>query len=574
MKNPAILVIGVLGKHVLLFLFINSSIGWSQTPSVHPGFPVPLAIDELYGGPSLTGPILVDLDGDEELEIVQNAANYLFILRADGSHYAGWPQQTTNTLQKNAVIGDIDGDGTLDIVARDRKYDGESYLYAWDRDGNLFSGFPINASIDTGGSPKIPILMDLNNDERDEILFSLDSVVNVIDSDGLSLPGWPKQLSDRVYHIGVGDYDGDNTPEVLCTTLSTCYVWEYDGTDAINPFQVGGDSLGIMSVSSADVDRDGITEIFFGVYELGPPPLWPAGILLYKPGRGIMIGWPRWLEDNNFVFNPCSWADLDNDDTLEIIFGDEEGWLHVKRIDGSDFTGFPVLPGQSITAGVDPAVGDIDSDGDFEIFIDNNTFSWGNSFYHVFHHTGVEVDWSPLTVGGIAAFNTIALGDLENDGSTEMVLVVSHYLITDQVGVYVFTLPEVVFEAERFPWPMHGHDPQHTFWYDFEFSPTMGVSAVDLKPEKIILLENYPNPFNNETVIQYILPYQYRTELTIYNLTGRLIKRLIDSKQSLGYHAIIWDGKDGTGREVPSGVYFYRLRVGNYEQTRKMIFLH
>jgi hypothetical protein len=81
----------------------------------------------------------------------------------------------------------------------------------------------------------------------------------------------------------------------------------------------------------------------------------------------------------------------------------------------------------------------------------------------------------------------------------------------------------------------------------------------------------YPNPFNPMTTISYNLREQVSVTLTIYDVTGREVKRLVDGEvTNSGRYEKIWDGRDETGRAVASGVYFYRLEAGGFTQTRKM----
>ncbi len=85
--------------------------------------------------------------------------------------------------------------------------------------------------------------------------------------------------------------------------------------------------------------------------------------------------------------------------------------------------------------------------------------------------------------------------------------------------------------------------------------------------------QNYPNPFNQETIIQYSLRDPVQISLKIYNLKGQLVKTLVDYHQESGIHQAVWDGKDEKSREVSAGIYFYRLKVGEFTQTRKMVLL-
>jgi len=94
-------------------------------------------------------------------------------------------------------------------------------------------------------------------------------------------------------------------------------------------------------------------------------------------------------------------------------------------------------------------------------------------------------------------------------------------------------------------------------------------------PQSYNLFQNYPNPFNPETVIRFQLPQESQVELSIYNISGQLLRTLVNTQMPAGDWTKTWDGKDEFGNEVPSGVYFYRLRVNNNEwiSTKKMILM-
>lgn len=83
--------------------------------------------------------------------------------------------------------------------------------------------------------------------------------------------------------------------------------------------------------------------------------------------------------------------------------------------------------------------------------------------------------------------------------------------------------------------------------------------------------ENYPNPFNPETVISYQVAAPSRVELVIYNAAGQRVLRLVDEVQTPGHYRAVWNGRDAGGAEVANGLYFYDLRIGELRWTRKML---
>lgn len=97
----------------------------------------------------------------------------------------------------------------------------------------------------------------------------------------------------------------------------------------------------------------------------------------------------------------------------------------------------------------------------------------------------------------------------------------------------------------------------------------------DLVPLVTELYGNYPNPFNPETTIAFGLNTDNTeaTELTIYNLRGQKVKQLVNEILPIGKHIAVWNGKDDNGKQAASGVYFYKLKSGDFEKSRKMLLL-
>ena len=92
-------------------------------------------------------------------------------------------------------------------------------------------------------------------------------------------------------------------------------------------------------------------------------------------------------------------------------------------------------------------------------------------------------------------------------------------------------------------------------------------------PAKSSLSQNYPNPFNPMTTIEYSLPEQSQVKFEVFNVLGQRVKTLADIVQPAGRHRIVWDGKDDQGKDVASGIYFYRLEAGEFSESRRMVIL-
>ncbi len=102
---------------------------------------------------------------------------------------------------------------------------------------------------------------------------------------------------------------------------------------------------------------------------------------------------------------------------------------------------------------------------------------------------------------------------------------------------------------------------------NFKYSNTIEIKAV---PADFGLAQNFPNPFNPSTTIKYYTPKNSFVTLKIYDMLGREIATLVNEQIPPGYHEAIWNGLDGKGESVSSGVYIYRLTAGSFSQTKKM----
>ncbi len=116
-----------------------------------------------------------------------------------------------------------------------------------------------------------------------------------------------------------------------------------------------------------------------------------------------------------------------------------------------------------------------------------------------------------------------------------------------------------------------------TYLYQLEDIDYNGISSrhqvIEITvaaPQAFALQQNYPNPFNPETTIRFDLDSEGWCELSIYNLFGQRLRRLVEEYRSAGSHVVVWDGRDDRGAMAASGVYIYRLEHNSRQITRKM----
>jgi len=269
------------------------------------------------------------------------------------------------------VIGDIDGDGDLEIVQ------GNDKVYAWHHDGAELMDADGNAQtwglFSTAGKSFVSHIALAAIDDvhgKEIVAASRDTKeVYVFSHTGVILTGWPRTVESFIRAgMSVGDLDGDGAPEIVAVDESgVIYVWHADGTEL----------------------RDGD----------GNPST-----------QGVFYR----LTASTYHYSCPALVDLDGDGMDEMVVGTQSDQLFVFNGDGSIAPGWPVALGADIAGS--PAVGDINGDGDMEIVA--NTLGGGIKAYH---HTGAVL-WGQWFPNNKSFGPSPALGDLDGDGKLETLI--------------------------------------------------------------------------------------------------------------------------------------------------------
>ena len=114
---------------------------------------------------------------------------------------------------------------------------------------------------------------------------------------------------------------------------------------------------------------------------------------------------------------------------------------------------------------------------------------------------------------------------------------------------------------------LHAHVAQMIYQGGFADAPGPG----ELATSGSCLLLSAPNPFDNQTTIQFELARPVKVDLCVYDIGGRLVRALAQGTHTAGRHAITWDSRDAAGQSAPVGVYFVRLAAGEQRETRRLI---
>jgi len=105
---------------------------------------------------------------------------------------------------------------------------------------------------------------------------------------------------------------------------------------------------------------------------------------------------------------------------------------------------------------------------------------------------------------------------------------------------------------------------------------SQGGAAARTLPTQFALMQNFPNPLRESTVIRFALPEASTVSVRVYNVFGQEVARLQSGAMQAGYHSVEWSARDRSDRPAPAGMYFYRIEAsspnaGTFRQMRKMI---
>ena len=125
----------------------------------------------------------------------------------------------------------------------------------------------------------------------------------------------------------------------------------------------------------------------------------------------------------------------------------------------------------------------------------------------------------------------------------------------------------------RSEWFFENHTIKEWLVYAKVNGKEYGATAVTEKPQQIVSLHNYPNPFNPTTTITYTLPSPGFASIMIYNIMGQTVRELVSESMSSGTFSVIWDGKNDFGKSVSSGIYLSRLQTGKHTEMGRMLLM-
>ncbi len=425
------------------------------------------------------------------------------------------------------------------------------------------------------------------------------------------------QYPDSLYGaLTAADFAGNGRLSVVYESKFTNFNIETQPTTNSLPatetlsYNFGGQPY---NTTAYDLTGDGRPELIYWMlgWHNGPTYCQPGAIyveeydssknafqVLYcnKPERGSTEG---------FAF-----GDFDQDGKQNFATGSIDGYLYIyeHQADGSFSL---VSPGY---IGVNNAyllafTHDMDGNGKPELWVGGDQFQSGVGVTKIFVYEAsgdntYQLVYTIEIVGifSFYAFNMVA-ADVDGDGKDELLLCIDeHVLILKSNGIHSYylwymrtneladaglnseILGATVFDFGNDGWPeilvtMAQEDPTNLdqgryFTRVYKSNVTTGIRLETPKiPGEYVLEQNYPNPFNGGTTIRYGLPKNSTVTINVYDVLGREVRNLRNTKDQVGMHEVRWDARDDEGVDLSSGVYLICLRANGFTKTIKVLLL-
>jgi len=449
------------------------------------------------------------------------------------------------------VTADLDGDGDIDVLSASR-LDGKIAWY--ENDGN--ENFTTHIITESADDARSVFAADLDGDGDWDVLSASagDDKIAWYENDGSGTFG-PQQVitntADGAVSVIAADLDDDGDMDVLYASFGSSPNWNnriawyenIDGQGSFGPEQViTTDVDGVESAIAADLNGDGDLDVLSASFE-------DDTIAWYENTDGLGAFGPQQVITTtaDAAFSVFA-TDLNGDGHIDVLsaaaLGDKIAWY--KNMDGLGDFG----PEQVITTDADGALSvfaaDLDGDGNMDVLsasTDDDKIAWyENDGSGTFGPQ--QVLNTPDEAENPFFSYTVFAADLDGDGDMD---VLSASALDDEIAWYENSLIDDPTSISR-------------------------QEAGDV-PNGYALFNNYPNPFNPETSINFTVPKISRVTLAIYDILGRKIRTLVSAIKAAGSYNVTWNGKNNQGQPLASGLYFYNLQAGEFSSTKKMMLL-
>jgi hypothetical protein len=501
------------------------------------GFPADVS------GELISSAAIVDFDNDGQNEIISSdKGGFIHVFEMDGTEWVDgiFPYETGDQNWGSPAVGNLDliGSNDFEEVVISSK-NGHIYIFGatqTEPPGTLLLDF------DSGGYvTATPSLGDIDGDGLDEIVFGQyggDRLLYAINIDGSNVEGFPVDLDEKVQRgVALADFNANNKMDIVVGTDDEFIHLVYDDGTIAWSYETGGD----IRVSPTVLElNSGEKIILVGSKDDNFYALNSDGTLRFM------------IETDDDISTEASVIDIEG--VGPIIFFASSNILYAVETDGDIYGEWMIDIGADITSSM---VFSKINNATYVMFGDES----GKA--HMYHILGDSYNNFPISYSFPFKGSPTIL-DSDNDGDLEFILGSTQTLTNIDIKEAGST---------NGMWATHRADMRRSGYY------LSSVDALDIFDNIIdnydfALYNAYPNPFNPTTTIEFEVPYSMDIILSVYDISGRHVKTLVDDIKYPGLHSVVWDGSDKNGNNVANGLYIYKLISNkNISISNKMILI-
>ncbi|MDX1545786.1 MAG: FG-GAP-like repeat-containing protein [Rhodothermales bacterium] len=512
----------------------------------------------------------------------------------------------------------FDAGGAFDALARLYRNDGGGAFTEVDPGlGGVYSASAAWGDVDNDGDPDLLLAGNGPDEAPATILYRNDGGAFT----AAEVAFQPVAFGDAAW----GDYDGDGDLDLALSGargdgrfVTRLYRNDSPGGPRLDivftEIDAGLPGLAFSSLDWGDYDGDGDLDLALSGGRLGLPGFVEGVAHVYRNDGGTFSRLPDPLQ--GVFYSSTQWGDYDADGDLDLLMAGAPALLgprvtRVYRNDAGDGAGGAFTYNIAL-AGVYAAAarwGDYDGDGDLDLLTTGLDFAL-SPLTRLYRNDTRLVNTPPAPPSGLRASvqrsaATLAWDAATDDhtaapaltynlrvgtasGAADVVaplaapsgrrLVARRGNVDHNLGWTLYGLP-----AGTYFWSVQAVDAgflgsafaaEGTFTIGSGTSEDVGTDAeASVLPTEVALHPGFPNPFRDRVTVRYDLPEAGPATLSVYNLLGAEVARLLDGVQPAGRLHVAWDGRDDAGRRLGAGVYFVRLRAGAALRTQKLILL-
>ena len=555
-----------------------------------------------------------DFDGDDDLDMVITGINYntykdtTAIFRNDGTGFVDINADIPAFSNSDASWGDYDNDNDLDLLVSGYSATAGHITTIYRNDDSVFTDTNM---LFTKLVSSVVSWADYDNDGDLDILMTGRlvggaPVAKLYKNTKAQFTEVPNPFPGVFQgSISWGDYDNDNDLDLLITGLtftdqvSKIFRNDEHGFTETNIELV---QVGYSTSAFGDYDDDGDLDILIsGQSSEGPvSKIYQNNdqgfvdiLANIKYARGGSVEWGDYDNDGDFDLIVTGYNEVDSTFIASLYEN-----YHGSFVD----TEIPIFGADESSC----EWGDFDNDGDLDILLAGVNYFFGSFAVVYQNNLPVTKTLSPNTkpnspenlVTTFDGNDLIISWDKATDAETEQDALTYNIRIgttpnsneimpsmaNSQSGYRL--MPQSGNANHSTTWRIKNVSDTTIYWTvqaidnsyaGSEFAPVQQfITAIDPGnpvANQFKLAQNYPNPFNPSTTIEYELPVSGDVELVIYNILGETVRTLLRENQPAGTYTILWDGRNNNGKFAESGIYFCKMKAGNFSEIRKMVLI-